>query len=159
MTSHVKVPIIFPLSNPTSLSEADPADLLKWTNAKAIIATGSPFEPVVFRKKTYEIAQCNNVHIFPGVGLGSIISKADSISPLMFLKAAEVVAKNSPYLSDPQASLFPRVEEIRAVSREVAIEVAKTAIEEGLSEMDPSEVEKAVDAHIWIPHYPKYERQ
>jgi len=158
MASHVERPIIFPLSNPTEKSEAKPKDLIRWTQGKAIIATGSPFEVVEYKKKMHEIAQCNNVYIFPGVGLGVIAAKANRVTPMMFLRAAETLAEHSPSAKDSHASLFPPIEKIREISREIAIEVAKVAIEEGQSDFSLSEIGKVVDSHIWIPHYPKYER-
>lgn len=131
---------------------------MEWSEGRAIVATGSPFEPVEYKKKTYEIAQCNNVYVFPVVGLGVIASKANRVTPMMFLRAAETLAKHSPSAKDKHASLFPQTEKIREISREIAIEVAKVAVEEGQSDLSLSEVEKEVDDHIWIPRYPKYKR-
>lgn len=142
MARHTERPIVFPLSNPTSKAECTPKELVEWTSGKAIIATGSPFEPVTWQGKTYNIGQCNNVYIFPGVGLGALASKSEEVTDEMFLAAARTLAAHSPALKDPTASLFPTIEEVRGVARKIAIAVAKS--------------EKAVDALIWEPEYPIY---
>lgn len=157
MAKHVERPIIFPLSNPTSRSEADPEDLLKWTEGKAIIATGSPFKPVVLHGKTYPIAQCNNVNIFPGVGLGIIASGATRVSDSFFLKAAAILSDHSPRLKNPRGALFPPFEELRAVSREIAIAVAETAQKEGYAKKTSREqIIRKIDETMWSPEYPLY---
>lgn len=121
MASYSDRPIILPLSNPTSCSEATPQDLLEWTQGRAIIATGSPFEPVMYEGKVYPIAQCNNVYIFPGLGLGACVSKAKEISDSMLIQAAKTLSSYSPILKDPQAPLFPSLNELRNVSRAIAL--------------------------------------
>lgn len=158
MASYVKRPVIFPLSNPTSLSEAHPADLIKWTEGEAIIATGSPFDPVNYNNQIFPIAQCNNVYIFPGVGLGLIASKATFVSDQVFLTAAKVLSRNSPMLQNSYAPLFPTLDKLRACTRSIAIEVARVVVKEGLSgnSLKEEEVERAVDATIWYPEYPTY---
>lgn len=143
MASYCPRPIILPLSNPTSRSEAVPEDLLKWTEGRAIIATGSPFEPVHYKGKRYPIAQCNNVYIFPGLGLGALVSKPAQITDAMLIQAAQVLSAHSPMLKDPNASLFPRFEELRAVSRAIAVSLA------------PSHADQ-VDHAMWFPDYPTY---
>ena len=154
MKKHVARPIIFPLSNPTSKSEAIPEDLMKWTQGQALIATGSPFAPVEYEGKSYTIGQCNNVFIFPGVGLGVIASTATRVTDRMFLEAAKVLCKYAPILNNPYASLFPRLTQLRAISRDVAIAVANEAIKEGVCPNPPSDVSKAVEENMWIPKYP-----
>ncbi len=151
-------PIIFPLSNPTSKTEAIPSDLIKWTDGRAIIATGSPFEPVVHAGKAHQICQCNNVYIFPGVGLGAIAVKAKTISNHMFSKAAEVLAKYCPMAEDPLASLFPPIKDLRSICREIAIEVAKVAVRDRNTELELSEqdIKTAIDEEMWFPEYPIY---
>lgn len=159
MHKKVKRPMIFPLSNPTSRSEANPQDLIKWTNGQAIIATGSPFEPVAFDDHLFYIAQCNNVYIFPGIGLGLIATKAKVASDAIFIKAAKILSHHSPMAKDPYAPLFPTLDHLRAVTREIGIEVAKTVIEEGnhrRKEIDS--VEKLIDQTMWFPEYPNYQR-
>jgi malate dehydrogenase (oxaloacetate-decarboxylating) len=158
MAKSVKRPIIFPLSNPTSKAEATPENLLQWTQGKAIIATGSPFSPVVFQGETYHIGQCNNVYVFPGVGTGALAAEAKSVTDTMFLEASKILSTFSPALKDPSASLFPPIPEVRKVCREIAIGVTKIAIKDGVSKVAVSEIEKRVDAIMWEPHYPRYTR-
>ena len=131
MAANCARPIIFPLSNPTSKSEAIPADLIKWTDGKAIIATGSPFAPVTHNGIVHNICQCNNVYIFPGVGLGAIAVGAKTVSNHMFSKAAEVISSFCPMAKDPCASLFPPIRDLRSICREIAIEVGKVAVRDG----------------------------
>lgn len=151
MAKHVEHPVIFPLSNPTSHSEAHPADLLQWTKGKAIIATGSPFDPVQYQGRVHPIAQCNNVYIFPGVGLGIISCKAKKATNRMFYRAAEVLSENSPMLQNPSGTLFPSFEHLREISKKIAIAVVEIAQEEGLGIKGdpPSLVNKA----MWFPDY------
>lgn len=155
MHKHTPRPVIFPLSNPTSLSEAHPADLIKWTKGEAIIATGSPFSPIAYEGHLYQIAQCNNVYIYPGVGLGLIATKARYVSDEVFINAAKVLSDYSPLLKDPHAPLFPTLDQLRVVAREIAITVAKTVIKEGHSELKTIDsVEKLIDETMWYPEYP-----
>lgn len=157
MAQYVERPIIFPLSNPTSKCEAHPEDLLQWTKGKAIIATGSPFEEVFYQGKKVAIAQCNNLYIFPGVGLGVIACKAKKVSETMFYKAAEVLSQFSPMLRTPLGTLFPPFEKLSSISREIALAVVKVAQDEGLSpKTDEKTRKKMVDAAIWHPRYPDY---
>lgn len=154
MAEYVERPIIFPLSNPTSKCEAHPADLLQWTKGKAIIATGSPFEDVSYHGKKISIAQCNNVYIFPGVGLGVIACKSKEVSETMFFKAAEILSSYSPMLHAPQGTLFPSFEKLASISREIALAVVKVAQDEGLSpKTDERTRKKMVDATRWHPSY------
>jgi malate dehydrogenase (oxaloacetate-decarboxylating) len=154
MAQYVERPIIFPLSNPTSKSEAHPADLLHWTKGKAIIATGSPFGEVTYGGKKIQIAQCNNVYIYPGIGLGVIACKAKEVSETMFYKAAEILSRYSPMLKTPHGTLFPSFEHLREISREIALAVVKVAQEEGLSpKTDEKTRKKMVDAAMWKPVY------
>ncbi|MBS0629120.1 MAG: NAD-dependent malic enzyme [Verrucomicrobia bacterium] len=157
MNKGTKRPVIFPLSNPTKLSEASPTDLIKWTKGEAIIATGSPFPPVEHEGHLYHIAQCNNVYIFPGVGLGLIATKARYASDDVFINAAKILSDYSPLLKDPHAPLFPTLDQLRKVTREIAIEVAKTVIKEGHSQLKSIDsVEKLIDETMWHPEYPIY---
>lgn len=158
MKKHVARPIIFPLSNPTSKCEALPEDLMKWTRGQALIATGSPFKPVEYEGKEYVIGQCNNVFIFPGVGLGVISSGATRVTDGMFLVAADVLSKYAPIINNPYASLFPRINELRIISRDVAIAVAEEAIKEGICTNPPKDLEKAINDNMWVPKYPKIKR-
>lgn len=156
MARLVNRPIIFPLSNPTSKAESTPGELIQWSDGKAIIATGSPFPPVEFKGKTYHIGQCNNVYVFPGVGTGSLAADAKSVTHTMFLEASKVLASYSPSFKDATASLFPPLDEVRNVCRTIAIAVAKKAVEDGVSDGSPSEMEERVDKIMWEPRYPTY---
>jgi malate dehydrogenase (oxaloacetate-decarboxylating) len=156
MARFAKEPIIFPLSNPTSKAEATPTEILNWTKGKAIVATGSPFTPVEYENKIYNIGQCNNVYIFPGLGTGALAAEAREITDGMFLCASYILASLSPYKGDSTASIFPPIADVRKISREIALGVAKKAIEEGVSSIPISEVEKKVSAIMWEPHYPTY---
>lgn len=157
MNKHVKRPMIFPLSNPNSRSEAHPADLIKWTEGEAIIATGSPFDPVAYDNNVYNIAQCNNVYIFPGVGLGLIATKAKEATDAVFINAARILSEHSPMIKDPYAPLFPTLDNLRKVAREIGITVANTVIKEGNSTLKSIDsVEKLIDETMWYPDYPVY---
>jgi len=153
MMKHAKYPIILPLSNPTSKTEAVPDDLIKWTKGRAQIATGSPFAPVEYGGKSHFISQCNNVFIFPALGLGSIASNAKYITDGMFLEAAEALADFSPSLKDPDGAILPSLHGLRDISKLIAIRVANRAIKDGVSDMDPSEVEEAIAKDFWSPSY------
>jgi malate dehydrogenase (oxaloacetate-decarboxylating) len=152
MAQHVERPIIMPMSNPTALAEAVPENLIKWTDGKALIATGSPFADVEYNGVTYEIGQSNNAFVFPGLGLGAIVAKAEVISKAMFAAAANAVAKMCDS-SMRGASLLPSIEKLHEVSIYVAVEVAKAAIEEGIAKSDITDVAKAVVDAVWQPQY------
>jgi len=156
MARHVERPVIFPLSNPTSKAECTAEEAIQWTHGKALIATGSPFQPVEYKGKTTQIGQCNNVYIFPGIGLGALASQASKVTDGMFLEAARTLSSFSPALKDPTASLFPKIEEVRKVSREIAKAVAKKACLEKVAKIPLSDIEKEIEAHVWEPHYSKY---
>ncbi len=158
MMRHHDRPIVFPLSNPTSKAECTPEELIEWTKGKAIIATGSPFQPVHFQDKTFHIGQCNNVYIFPGVGLGALAAQATHLTDAIFLEAARTLAASSPAIKDPTASLFPKIEEVRGVSRKVALAVAKKALSEGLSSLSLPTIEERIEALVWNPSYPHYSK-
>jgi malate dehydrogenase (oxaloacetate-decarboxylating) len=154
LADHVERPIIFPLSNPTAMSEATPADLLAWTAGRALIATGSPFAPPTYAGRSIPIGQCNNAFIFPGVGLGVIAARARRVTDAMFVVAARALSDCSPALRDPEAALYPLVENIRAVSKHVALAVAAEAQRAGLAEPTTSEeLERRVAAIMWVPQY------
>ncbi len=129
MHAHCERPIVMPLSNPTSQVEAVPADIIQWTEGKALIATGSPFAPVNYHGKIYEISQCNNSYIFPGIGLGVIACGATRITDSMLMASSNALADCSPMLIDPEADLLPSIDEIQKVSKIIAFKVAKAAME------------------------------
>ena len=148
-------PIIFPLSNPTSKSEAKAEDLIRWTDGHALVATGSPFAPVTYRGRTIPIAQCNNVFIFPAMGLALVASGARRVTNAMMLAAARELGANSPALKDSSASLLPRLTDIRRVAAEIAIAVGMEAQKEGLAPtLSEDELRQRVTAAQWIPAYP-----
>jgi len=150
-------PIIFPLSNPTSRSEAVPADLLAWSEGRALVATGSPFGPVKYGGRSIEIAQCNNVFIFPAIGLGLFASKARRVTDKMMLAAAKALGNQSPALKDPAASLLPSVRNIRDVAREIAYAAAVKAKEEGLApDFDLDKGRQQIVEAQWNPEYVAY---
>ena len=156
MAAHCPRPIIMPLSNPTSKTEALPADVLRWTDGRALVATGSPFAPVVHDNVTYEIAQANNALVFPGLGLGVTVARASRISDRMIAAAADAVAR----LSDATrlgAPLLPSVRDLRPVSAAVAIAVAKAAAEEGLARVPLDDPIQQVHQAMWRPEYPRLE--
>ena len=156
MAAHCPRPIIMPLSNPTSKTEALPTDVLRWTDGRALVATGSPFAPVVHDNVTYEIAQANNALVFPGLGLGVTVARASRISDRMIAAAADAVAR----LSDATrlgAPLLPSVRDLRPVSAAVAIAVAKAAAEEGLARVPLDDPIQQVHQAMWRPVYPRLE--
>ncbi|MBJ7928856.1 MULTISPECIES: oxaloacetate-decarboxylating malate dehydrogenase [Bacillus cereus group] len=154
MASHVERPIILPMSNPTPLAEAKPADLIEWTEGRALVATGSPFEPVTYNGVTYVIGQSNNALIFPGLGLGTIVVCASVMTDGMFAAAAEAVASMVD-TSQPGAPILPEVEELRNISELVAIEVAKVAVAEGVARenLSDNDIKIAVKEAMWKPEY------
>jgi malate dehydrogenase (oxaloacetate-decarboxylating) len=153
MAKHVERPVIFPLSNPTSKSEATPSDLFDWTEGRAVIATGSPFPAVVRDGRVIRIGQCNNSFIFPGVGLGVIASGARRVTDAMFVAAARVLSEFAPVLFDPEAPLYPPLEQVREVSLKVAVAVAREAQRSGLAEVDLDNLEQTITGKMWTPDY------
>jgi len=157
MSSYCERPVIFPLSNPTSRSEATPQDLLKWSNGAAVIGTGSPFPPVSVNGRSIPIDQTNNSYVFPGVALGVIASQARRVTDSMFMAAAKTLARLSPTEKDKQGRLLPPVTEIRSVSIQIAIAVAEQARKENLALLPPGDdLEAAVRGNVWEPRYLPY---
>ena len=156
MAAHVERPIIMPLSNPTSHSEARPADLIAWTQGRALIATGSPFEPVEYRGVSYQIAQANNALIFPGLGLGVTVCRARRVSDPMLAAAAQALADLSE-ASTPGAPVLPPVTSLRAVSAAVAAAVARAAQDQGLAGVPLDDPAAQVRRAMWEPAYPVIE--
>jgi len=153
MAAHVERPIILPMSNPTNLAEAFPADLLAWTGGRALVATGSPFSPATVEGITHDIAQVNNALIFPGLGLGVIVSRARRLSDGMLLAAARAVAAQAD-TSSPGASLLPQMVDLRATSFVVAHAVALQATVEGLAEAPADEhLEQRIHDAMWVCTY------
>jgi malate dehydrogenase (oxaloacetate-decarboxylating) len=158
MAQHVDRPIIFPLSNPTSRAEAQPADILAWTEGRAIIGTGSPFTPVDYGGHTFPIAQTNNVYIFPGLGLGVLALAIPRVSDGMLMASSRALAEAAPAAEgDAVPRLLPPLSDVRSVSRHIAIKVGLAAAAEGLiPAAKEAEIAARVDATIWEPAYPPY---
>lgn len=149
-------PLIMPLSNPLTRAEATAEDVLTWTNGTALVATGSPFDPVTINGVTHKIAQSNNSYVFPGVGLGVVASKATRVSDNMFMAAAEALAA-SVKTTDANEGILPPLAEVRSVSRRIAVAVAKQAQDDGLAPATTAaELEQAIDAATWQPEYRSY---
>jgi malate dehydrogenase (oxaloacetate-decarboxylating) len=156
MASTVDRPIIMPLSNPTSKAEALPEDLIKWTDGRALVATGSPFPPVSHDGRTYTIAQANNALVFPGLGLGVAVVRARRITDEMIAAAADAVAARAGSTA-PGAALLPPVTDLRTVSAAVAIAVAQAAEELDLAEQPLTDPVKQIHQAMWRPEYPQFE--
>jgi malate dehydrogenase (oxaloacetate-decarboxylating) len=155
MAKHTQRPLIFPMSNPTSKSEAIPADILNWTDGHALIATGSPFAPVTHLGKTHVIGQGNNAFIFPGLGLGLMVSEAREVTEGMFVAAARRLAEEVHQKDMDAGSLFPSTSQIRRVTAKVAEAVVQAVRDQGLANriLTDAEIPKAVEAAMWNPVY------
>ena len=158
MAETVERPAIFPLSNPTSQAEATPSDLLRWTDGRALVASGSPFDPVPIGGRTVRIGQGNNAFIFPGVGLGALVAEARMVTDRMFAAAAAALAEQVSVAELAAGSLFPPVPELRRVTTLVAEAVVRSAAAEGVGRAYAhDEVPRAVEAMRWEPEYPLLE--
>jgi len=154
MARKVERPIIFPISNPTSKSEAKADDLIHWTEGRALVATGSPFAPVTYGGRKIPIAQCNNIYIFPAMGLGVVASGARRVTEGMMLAAARALGANSPALKDSSASLLPPLTEIRRVAAEIAVAVGVAAQKDGVApKRSEGELRQGVQKTQWKPAY------
>ncbi len=156
MARKVDRPVIFPLSNPTARSEASPEDLIHWTAGRALVATGSPYPPVQYEGRPIPIAQCNNVFIFPAVGLGVVTARARRVTDGMMLAAARALGEHSPARTDPSGSLLPALRNVRGVARAIATAVGLEAQRAGVApETSPEELRDRVAAAQWTPEYPR----
>jgi hypothetical protein len=154
MAGRTQRPIIFPLSNPTSRSEADPADLSRWTGGRVLVATGSPRPPLELHGRQVPVAQSNNVFIFPAVGLGVLAARARRVTDGMLDAAARALGELSPAASDPHASLLPRVGELRAAAAHIASAIAIAAVNDGVAPAaSDDELQHRVGTAQWAPHY------
>jgi malate dehydrogenase (oxaloacetate-decarboxylating) len=154
MAAHTRRPIIFPLSNPTSRSEAEPVDLARWTGGRVLAATGSPYPPLDLDGRQVPVAQSNNVFIFPAVGLGVLAARARRVTDGMFDAAARALGELSPAASDPHAPLLPRVAQLRAAAVHIASAVAVAAVSDGVApSASDDELQHRVGASQWTPHY------
>jgi malate dehydrogenase (oxaloacetate-decarboxylating) len=157
MARKLERPIIFPLSNPTSKSEAKADDLIRWTEGRALVASGSPFAPVSYGGRRIPIAQCNNVYIFPAMGLGVVASRARRVTEPMMLAAARALGANSPAFKDPSASLLPPLTDIRRVAADIALAVGVEAQKDGVApKSSEEELRQRVTSTQWTPAYPTF---
>jgi malate dehydrogenase (oxaloacetate-decarboxylating) len=160
MAKHVARPVIFPLSNPTSRSEAKAQDLMDWTEGRALVGTGSPFDPVNVGGKKVAVTQTNNSYIFPGLALGILASKAKRVTDTMVKAAAEELVRNLPTQKDKQASLLPPLSEARRLGHSIGQAVGRQAIRDGQAQVaDEAELDRELEANIWEPVYVPYCRR
>jgi len=158
MAKHTPRPVIFPLSNPTSRSEAAPQDLMDWTEGRALIGTGTAFNPVNVAGKKVRIAQTNNSYVFPGLALGIVTSKARRVTDAMIKAAAQELVRNLPTQTDKSASLLPPLSEARQLARLIGLAVGRQAIRDGQAEVpDENALERELEAYFWEPVYVPYE--
>lgn len=159
MQTHCQLPVIFPLSNPSKRVEAQPADLIEWTDGKALIATGSPFDPVSYQGQEYVISQCNNSYIFPGIGLAVVTTGITRITDEMMRAASEVLAANSPLAEANSGALLPPLSGVRELSKAIAFAVAKLAQKRDLAPTISDEsLQQAIENNFWLPRYREYRR-
>jgi malate dehydrogenase (oxaloacetate-decarboxylating) len=159
MAAHTDRPILLPLSNPVSCCEANPQDLLDWTEGRALIGTGSPFPKASYGGKEVAISQTNNSYIFPGLALGIIASKARRVTDTMILAAAKELASLVPTQTDKSGSLLPSLSDSRQLSRAIALAVGRQAIQDGQAQVgDEESLKQELEAEIWEPVYAPYER-
>jgi len=155
MAAHTERPLVMALSNPTSKTEALPADIAAWSDGRALIATGSPFDPVQYGDRTIPVSQSNNVYVFPGVGLGAIVSRARIVTDAMFTAAAKALASQVSEANLARGMLYPPIAELRAITRHIAGHVARAASDEGVGpSMTDAEIETELDRAIWDLEYP-----
>jgi malic enzyme len=157
MLEYCERPIIMPFSNPTDKSEATPSDLIKWTDGRALVATGSPFAPVEHNGETYRIGQGNNVFIFPGLGLGALVAHSSAVTDAMVTAASEACAQAVSDAELEAGMLYPAIERLREVSKSVAQAVANRAIDDGIANTTSDAVARVLENDLWSPDYPEYE--
>jgi len=159
MAANTERPIVFPLSNPTSRVEATPQDIIRWTEGRALVATGSPFPAVSYGDELLTIAQCNNSYIFPGIGLGVLAAEATRVTNAMLMAASRALADCSPLGRDGEGPLLPPLTDIHSVSKEIAFWVAKTAQLQGVALQTSDEaIRNKIEKNFWLPEYRQYKR-
>lgn len=159
MKSHALLPIIFPLSNPIKQIEAKPSQVIEWCDGEMIVATGSPFTPVLYKGKTFPIPQCNNSYIFPGLGLGVVAANINKVTDEMLMVASETLASESPLANTGKGDLLPPLTSITQLSKNIAFAVAKVAYKQGLAlEINDEMLRAKIDRNFWSPEYRQYRR-
>jgi malic enzyme len=154
MSARAAAPIVMPLSNPTANAEATPADVLAWSDGRAIVATGSPFDPVTIEGRPRLVGQANNVFVFPGVGLGAIVARVREVTDRMFLVAARTLANRITTARLGDGAIYPALAELRPISRAIAVAVAQEAQRAGVARLpEAADIESLVDAAMWNPGY------
>ena len=160
MAAHCEHPLILPLSNPTSKAECTPADALEHSDGRALVATGSPFEPALFNGRTHVIGQCNNAFVFPGVGLGVLISEASRVTDSLLLAAAKTLAEFTVAQKSWNGALYPSLRHLREISQAIGLRVAQTARDEGFGRtLDDAALRAEVEEYVWYPDYAGQPRQ
>ena len=158
MAAHAERPLVMALSNPTSKTEGVPADIVAWTRGRALVATGSPFEPVPYEGRSIPVSQCNNVYVFPGVGLGAILAGATRVNDAMFAAAAEALALEVTDEDLADGALYPPISDLRSISRHIAAAVARAARDTGVGDdLSDEAIEEAIDREVWDLEYPRLE--
>ena len=159
LCANTEHPIVLPLSNPTSRVEATPQDVTNWSKGKAIVATGSPFPNTTFEGQTFEVSQCNNSYIFPGIGLGVLAARAKSITDNMLTAASQALADISGDYEKAPGAILPPINVIREISKKIAYAVARQAIEDGVAvPMTKENLERRLETNFWLPRYRTYRR-
>lgn len=150
---------MLPLSNPSKHAEAHPDQVIEWTDGQAIVATGSPFFPVEYAGKKFEISQCNNSYIFPGIGLGVVASKSARVSDEMLMVASTTLADLAPESDSATVGILPPLVDLASLSRTIAFAVAKVAMREGHArQISDEELSTAIEHNFWTPEYREYRR-
>ncbi|WP_163577879.1 NAD-dependent malic enzyme [Halomonas faecis] len=160
MHAGCEMPVIMPLSNPTSQAEALPEDVIRWTEGMALVATGSPFPPVEYEGRKIPIAQCNNAYIFPGIGLGVVAAGARRVTDDMLMTASRALAREAPIVKEGKGALLPPLGKIRELSKAIAFDVAAQAQGEGVAlKTDGIKLRAAIERNCWTPEYRRYRRR